>query len=84
MHPPLGKPHPGCQHVIDAFLRCAESQTFLQRCFGSCNDAKVALDQCFLREKKIKRKKALEKARAFDKRWRKNYEEMKSGTTEGK
>ena len=69
MHPPLARPHPQCQDVIDAFMRCADEQTFFQRIFGSCNDAKIALDNCFRAEKDAVRKENLRKARKFQARW---------------
>ena len=34
--------------------------------FGACNDAKAALDQCFRREKEIRRRENMRKAREFD------------------
>ena len=50
MHPPLDRPHPMCQDVIDALRKChAENSKVL---FWRCNNAKAALDQCFRAEKK--------------------------------
>ena len=76
MHPPLLRPHPQCQNVIDAFQRCAAEQTFFQRMLGSCNDAKIALDQCFRAEKEFTRKQNLAKARRLNEKWRKKKAEL--------
>ena len=49
MHPPLDRPHPDCQGVIDALKKChnENSKVF----FWRCNKAKYALDNCFKLEK---------------------------------
>lgn len=49
MHPPLERPHPDCQGVIDALNKChAENSKVL---FWRCNKAKFELDKCFKVEK---------------------------------
>uniref|UniRef100_A0A7S3DN66 COX assembly mitochondrial protein n=1 Tax=Entomoneis paludosa TaxID=265537 RepID=A0A7S3DN66_9STRA len=50
MHPPLDRPHPDCQDVIKALKACHKDTW--KKYTGGCNEAKVALDQCFGREKK--------------------------------
>jgi COX assembly mitochondrial protein 2 len=50
MHPPLDRPHPHCEAVIRELKDC-HKDTF-KKFTGGCNDIKVALDQCFKREKK--------------------------------
>jgi COX assembly mitochondrial protein 2 len=49
MHPPLDRPHPDCQEVIEALHRChaQNSKVF----FWRCNDAKAELDKCLKVEK---------------------------------
>ncbi|CAM9277129.1 unnamed protein product [Choristocarpus tenellus] len=65
MHPPLRKPHPRCQSVIDTLVTCHEENPY-GKFWGSCNDAKVALDKCFYDEKEERRRANREKALAFD------------------
>ncbi|CAB9496329.1 Cytochrome c oxidase biogenesis protein Cmc1 like [Seminavis robusta] len=49
MHPPLDRPHPDCQEVIDALNLChaQNSKVF----FWRCNKPKHQLDNCFKLEK---------------------------------
>ena len=54
MHPPLDKPHPSCQSVIDALRECHEGNPRM-KFLGSCNAEKAALDACFKREKQERR-----------------------------
>mmetsp|Transcript_20102 Transcript_20102/g.35730 ORF Transcript_20102/g.35730 Transcript_20102/m.35730 type:complete len:85 (-) Transcript_20102:294-548(-) len=68
MHPPLHRPHPQCQAVVAALTECHESNPFAKY-MGACNDAKVALDQCFRAEKEVKRKANADKARESRKRF---------------
>jgi COX assembly mitochondrial protein 2 len=50
MHPPLDRPHPHCEAVVQQLKDCHKDTW--QKFTGGCNDIKVALDQCFKREKK--------------------------------
>jgi COX assembly protein 2 len=72
MHPPLLRPHPLCQNVVDELMACHENNPYM-KFFGECNDAKAALDLCFKQEKEVKRKANAEKARAqrdeFEAKW---------------
>ena len=49
MHPPLDRPHPDCQGVIDALKQCHAQNSKLL--FWKCNTAKYELDECFKAEK---------------------------------
>lgn len=49
MHPPLDRPHPDCQEVIDALKKCHAEKSSLM--FWACNEAKRNLDNCFKLEK---------------------------------
>eukprot|EP00980_Cylindrotheca_fusiformis_P015294 scaffold4258_cov155-Cylindrotheca_fusiformis.AAC.3 len=49
MHPPLDRPHPDCQEVVDDLRNCHATNSKLK--FWACNDAKSRLDQCFKEEK---------------------------------
>lgn len=50
MHPPLDRPHPDCESVILSLKEC-HSNTW-KKFTGSCNNAKLELDNCFKAEKK--------------------------------
>lgn len=50
MHPPLDRPHPRCQDVIEALRSCHANNSKVF--FWRCNDAKASLDKCFREEKK--------------------------------
>jgi COX assembly protein 2 len=50
MHPPLDRPHPDCQDVINALKACHKD--IWKKFTGGCNDSKRALDICFAAEKK--------------------------------
>ena len=65
MHPPLFRPHPDCQKIIQLLVECHESNKFM-KFFGSCNELKAELDECFAREKDVKKQENLRKAREFD------------------
>lgn len=67
MHPPLGRPHPLCADVVEALMLCHE-QNPKMKFFGTCNDAKVALDHCFRAEKEAKRKLNFEQSRTHNPR----------------
>lgn len=49
MHPPLDRPHPDCQDVIEAIKACHTDG--FKKYWGGCNTIKVALDECFRLEK---------------------------------
>uniref|UniRef100_A0A6V2BJG5 COX assembly mitochondrial protein n=1 Tax=Ditylum brightwellii TaxID=49249 RepID=A0A6V2BJG5_9STRA len=49
MHPPLDRPHPMCQDVINALRDCHDTTSKFK--FWGCNDAKAAVDKCFKEEK---------------------------------
>lgn len=49
MHPPLDRPHPDCQHAIEALRECHETKPFWK--IWACNEIKFALDRCFKEEK---------------------------------
>ena len=49
MHPPLDRPHPDCQDVIEALQQC---HTHWSKYWGTCNDTKAQLDHCLKAEKK--------------------------------
>ncbi|CAM9250482.1 unnamed protein product [Discosporangium mesarthrocarpum] len=68
MHPPLRKPHPNCQAVIDTLVACHEEHPY-GKFWGNCNDAKAALDKCFVEEKEERRKNNLRKAREFEEKF---------------
>ncbi|KAM3575014.1 hypothetical protein VYU27_003035 [Nannochloropsis oceanica] len=70
MHPPLHRPHPDCQHVIDALLSC-HRQHPLAKFWGACNEEKWALDKCFRVEKEDRRKQNFAKAPRDDGAWSK-------------
>lgn len=48
MHPPLDRPHPDCQEVINGLKECHLSW---KKYTGACNSLKTALDQCLREEK---------------------------------
>jgi len=50
MHPPLNRPHPDCNDVIQDLKICHES--FLNKISGQCNTYKFRLDACLKEEKK--------------------------------
>jgi COX assembly protein 2 len=52
MHPPLDRPHPGCEATIQALRECHATAGWRQYLIGACNDTKFALDRCFRDEKK--------------------------------
>lgn len=49
MHPPLDRPHPDCQDVINDLRQCHATTSKLK--FWGCNDVKFALDKCLREEK---------------------------------
>jgi COX assembly protein 2 len=51
MHPPLDRPHPGCEDVIQALKDC--HLVTWKKFSGGCNSIKRALDNCFKVEKDI-------------------------------
>lgn len=50
MHPPLDRPHPDCNDVIQELKTC-HLNTW-KKYTGGCNDIKVRLDGCLRAEKK--------------------------------
>lgn len=62
MHPPLFRPHPRCQKIVDLLLQCHEENPYAKY-WGACNDPKIALDKCLRQEKEDRRKANAEKAR---------------------
>jgi COX assembly protein 2 len=60
--------------VVKALIDCHEDNPW-GKFFGSCNDAKVLLDQCFREEKEERRRENLAKAREFESRWKRVREE---------
>ncbi len=50
MHPPLYRPHPLCEEVVQNLVRCHDDNPF-KKYLGICNDAKYRLDECFRMEK---------------------------------
>jgi COX assembly protein 2 len=68
MHPPLFRPHPKCEDVVNRLVICHEYNKF-SKFIGACNAEKIALDQCFKEEKEEKRKENLRRAREFDEKF---------------
>ena len=64
MHPPLGRPHPDCQAVIDALVACHNNFPYAKFA-GKCNDEKAAMDICFRAEKEVKRSANASNGRKF-------------------
>jgi COX assembly protein 2 len=60
MHPPLHKPHPHCQAVVDALTACHVDHEYA-KFWGKCNKQKAELDACFRAEKELRRKANMEK-----------------------
>lgn len=50
MHPPLERPHPKCQEIIEALNLC-HAQKYSKIIFWKCNETKYQLDKCFKEEK---------------------------------
>lgn len=69
MHPSLYKPHPKCEHLIQALVACHE-QYPMMKFFGQCNEFKAAMDTCFREEKVERRRLNLAKAREAEQRWK--------------
>lgn len=53
---------------------------FKGKFFGACNDAKVALDQCFKAEKELRRKQIAEKAKETERDYQKFMADYDSKT----
>ena len=73
MHPPLSRPHPTCQDVINALQSCHEERS-VAKWFGGCNTQKAALDLCFKQEKVDRRKVNSAKAKLSQARFLKKKE----------
>jgi COX assembly mitochondrial protein 2 len=50
MHPPLDRPHPDCENIIQSLKQCHSEKW--RKFTGACNQVKVELDNCFKAEKK--------------------------------
>jgi COX assembly mitochondrial protein 2 len=50
MHPPLDRPHPDCNEVIEELRTCHDNWKL--KYTGGCNEIKVRLDKCLKEEKK--------------------------------
>ena len=61
MHPPLFKPHPKCEDVVQRLLACHEEKPY-GKFFGACNEPKLALDMCFREEKEERRRANYDKS----------------------
>ena len=55
MHPPLGRPYPRCQELIEALNQCHLNNNYA-KFWGACNDSKAAMDNCFREEKEARAK----------------------------
>jgi COX assembly mitochondrial protein 2 len=51
MHPPLDRPHPDCNDIINELKQCHITNSF-SKYVGRCNDIKFAMDKCLKAEKK--------------------------------
>ena len=72
MHPPLFKPHPRCEDVVQALVACHETHPYA-KFWGECNEFKVALDRCFVEAKEERRRANMHAARAE----RERYEDLR-------
>jgi len=63
--------------VIEALNRCHDENPF-KKFFGVCNEAKVALNQCFVLEKERQRRRNFLKAKKFNDEFKKAKEEKKA------
>ncbi|KAF0683969.1 Aste57867_24050 [Aphanomyces stellatus] len=79
MHSSLDKPHPECHEVVEALRLCHADNPWM-KFVGACNDPKAALNDCFARENKKRRKANLEKSRSFDKKWKEYKEQQKAAS----
>jgi COX assembly protein 2 len=50
MHPPLDRPHPDCEEIIQTLKAC--HLDYFKKFTGGCNDFKVTMDKCLKKEKK--------------------------------
>lgn len=50
MHPPLDRPHPDCEGVVQALKACHADAW--KKFTGGCNETKFELDRCFKVEKR--------------------------------
>eukprot|EP01035_Chromulina_nebulosa_P023751 gene23751-30803_t len=70
MHPPLFKPHPKCEKVVEELVACHNTKS-IAKYFGACNEFKTALDTCFRAEKEERRQLNLQRAREFEQDFKK-------------
>ena len=68
MHPPLDRPHPSCEEMVQALKNC-HSDNVYAKFWGACNEPKALMDKCFREEKERARSANLVKARAFDRKF---------------
>lgn len=68
MHPPLFRPHPKCEELVEKLVACHEEYKF-GKFYGMCNDPKAEMDICFRAEKEEARHANMMKARASDERY---------------
>mmetsp|Transcript_14294 Transcript_14294/g.23331 ORF Transcript_14294/g.23331 Transcript_14294/m.23331 type:complete len:91 (-) Transcript_14294:84-356(-) len=83
MHPPLLRPHPMCQDVIEALTKCHEDHPYMKY-LGKCNMCKVELDQCFRIEKEVTRKANMKKGKDIQDRWNAKREERRKEMEEAR
>jgi COX assembly mitochondrial protein 2 len=50
MHPPLDRPHPDCEGIVQSLKACHSDSW--KKFTGGCNEIKVEMDHCFKLEKK--------------------------------
>ena len=68
MHPPLYRPHPRCEDMVNALVACHAEFPF-SKFMGWCNDDKANMDICFRKEKEEMRSSNMDKARSFDQKF---------------
>ncbi|KAG5188765.1 hypothetical protein JKP88DRAFT_25195 [Tribonema minus] len=77
MHPPLFKPHPMCQEMVEQLVKCHDENPY-GKFLGACNEAKTALDKCFRQEKIARYKANMESAKAMDEKRRQRTAERQA------
>lgn len=70
MHPPLHRPHPKCEQLVQALIACHDEHPYA-KFWGRCNEAKAAMDWCFKEEKEERRRANFVKAKRFNDSWAK-------------
>ena len=46
MHPPLFKPHPDCEKLVESLVECHKENPY-KKFLGACNEVKFTMDECF-------------------------------------